>query len=159
MNAKSILRSAALIAFLLILIANLAGADAAFAGGDEGRIHWKLVMDSQVKLDGKPPLAWNIYLPEKPQKKNNWVLILLGHRYLAIDYKSKLVYQVLPADLKAQGTDFESGDLFTSDRLVPSAAWTIRDVGPTELIRFTLNDYGREVEVHLRHTPDLRHFY
>lgn len=159
MNAKSISRWAAHLAILLILATTFGGANVAFAGGEDGRVHWKLVMDSQVKLDGKPPLAWNIYVPEKPQKKTNWVLILLGHRYLAIDYKAKLVYQVHPSDLKAQGTDFESGDLFTNDRLVPSGAWTIRDVGPAERISFTLNDYGREVEVLLRHTPDLRHFY
>lgn len=144
---------------LAIFFAALAGGIAAGAGGDDGRIHWKLLSDSQLMLDGKAPLTWNIYQPDKSQKKNYLVLVLLGHRYLAIDFKAKLVYQVLPADLQKQGSDFESGDVFTPDRLVPSEAWTVRDVGPAESIRFTLKDYGREVEVRLRHTPDLRHFY
>jgi len=33
---------------------------------------------------------------------------------------------------------------------VPSEAWTVRDVGPAELIKFTLKDYGREVQLFLR---------
>jgi len=136
----------------------MACAIAASAGG-EGRIHWKLLDDALLKLDGKPPLTWSVYQPEKSQKKNNLVLVLLGHRYLALDFKAKLVYQVLPSDLQAQGTDFESGDLFTQDRLLPSDNWTVRDVGPAEQIRVTLKDYGRELEILLRHPPDLRKFY
>jgi len=136
----------------------LTGAAAALAGGD-GRTHWKLLDDAQLRLDGKPPLTWSVYQPEKSQKKNNLVLVLLGHRYLALDFKAKLVYQVLPTDLEPQGSDFESGDLFTKERLLPSDDWTVRDVGPAELIRVTLKDYGRELEVMLRHPPDMRKFY
>ncbi|MGH9714288.1 MAG: hypothetical protein ACRD5M_13405 [Candidatus Acidiferrales bacterium] len=159
MRTKFLSCSAAHLALFLILVTALTGANVTLAGGDVGRVHWKLTGDSQLKLDGKAPLTWNVYLPEKQQKKNNLVLVLLGHRYLAIDFKAKLVYQVLPSDLKAEGFDFDSGDLFKDARLVPSGAWTVRDVGPAELIKFTLNDYGRQVEVLLRHTPDLRQFY
>jgi len=137
----------------------LACTNSAGAGGDADRIHWRQLTDSQLKLDGKPPITWNIYVPEKSHKKSNLVLVLLGHRYLAIDFKAKLVYQVLPTDLQAQGKDFESGDLFREERLIPSDSWTVRDVGPAELIKFTLKDYGREVQLFLRHTPDLRAFY
>jgi hypothetical protein len=87
------------------------------------------------------------------------VLVLLGHRYLALDIKAKLAYQVLPTDLEAQGQDFESGDLFIKERLLPSDSWTVRDVGPAELVKVTLKDYGRELEVMLRHPPDMRAFY
>jgi hypothetical protein len=134
-------------------------ATATRAAGDGDRIHWKQLSDSQIKLDGKAPLSWNIYVPEKSHKKINLVLVLLGHRYLEIDFKAKLVYQVLPTDLQPLGKDFESGDLSREDRVVPSEAWTVRDVGPAELVRFTLKDYGRQVELFLRHTPDLRAFY
>ena len=137
----------------------LAGAKPASAGGEGDRIHWKQLADSQLKLDGKPPLTWNIYVPERSHKKSNLVLVLLGHRYLAIDFKAKQVYQVLPTDLQAKGKDFESGDLLREDRMVPSEAWIVRDVGPAEQIKFRMKDYGREVEVFLRHTPDLRAFY
>ena len=129
------------------------------AAKDDGRILWKAIDRGQVRLDDKQPLRTALYQPDKSQKKPNLVLILLGHRWLALDIKARTVYQVLPSDLKAQGSDFESGDVFTSDRLIPSKEWTERDVGPAELIKLTLNDYGRELQVSLPHPRDLRAFY
>jgi hypothetical protein len=159
--SKRISRVSASAAFIVIifLAMALAAAMGFRAAGGEGRTHWKLLSDAQLKLDGKPPLTWSVYQPEKSQKKNNLVLVLLGHRYLALDIKAKLAYQVLPTDLEPQGTDFESGDLFTTERLLPTDSWTVRDVGPAELIKVTLKDYGRELEVMLRHPPDMRKFY
>jgi hypothetical protein len=129
------------------------------AAKDDGRIHWKPIDRGQVRLDDKQPLKTALYQPDKSQKKPNLVLILLGHRWLALDIKAKTVYQVLPSDLQAQGADLESGDLFTNDRLIPSKNWTARDVGPAELIKLTLNDYGRELQLSLPHPRDLRAFY
>jgi hypothetical protein len=146
-------------AILFLCVIALAYANTGGAAGDGDRIHWKQLTNSQVKLDGKTPLSWNLYQPDKSHKKSNVVLVLLGHRYLAVDFRLKVVYQVPPTDLQPQGNDFESGDLFKQDRVVPSDTWTVRDVGPAEMIRFRLNDYGREVELLLRHTPDLRAFY
>jgi hypothetical protein len=158
-TAASCFRWTARATGLFFLLIVLAYANSSGAGGDGDRIHWRQLTDSQLKLDGKPPITWNIYVPEKSHKKSNLVLVLLGHRYLAIDFKAKIVYQVLPTDLQAQGKDFESGNLLREDRVVPTDAWTVRDVGPAELIKFTLKDYGREVQLFLRHTPDLRAFY
>jgi hypothetical protein len=126
---------------------------------EDGRILWKSVDRGQVKLDDKQPLKTAMYQPEKSEKKPNLVLILLGHRWLALDLKTRLVYQVLPADLQPRGPDLESGDLFTSDRLIPSKGWTSRDVGPAQLIKVTLNDYGRELQLAVPHPSDLRAFY
>ena len=148
----AILSSAVLSSCIFILFANAAIA------GETGRIHWKLLTDAQLKLDGKPPLAWNVYQPEK-RKNSPLVLVLLGRRYLFIDYKAKLVYQVPLSDLQSQGADFESDDLANPDRLIPSSEWTVRDVGPAEQIRLTLGDYGCVLEVSLAHMPDLRPFY
>jgi hypothetical protein len=131
----------------------------AAAAKDDGRIHWKPIDRGQVRLDDKQPLKTAVYQPDKSQKKPNLVLILLGHRWLALDIKAKTVYQVSPSDLQQQGADFESGDLFTSDRLIPTKDWTKRDVGPAERIKLTLNDYGRELEIMLPHPADLRAFY
>jgi len=159
MTSASCSRWTARVIALFFFLVVLAYANPSGAGGDGDRIHWRQLTDSQLKLDGKPPITWNIYVPEKSHKKSNLVLVLLGHRYLAIDFKAKIVYQVQPSDLQAQGKDFESGDLLREDRVVPTDAWTVRDVGPAELIKFTLKDYGREVQLFLRHTPDLRAFY
>jgi len=129
-----------------------------WAYADGPPYHWKLHTDAQIKLDGKPPLSWNVYQTDR-KKEQHLVLVLLGRRYLAIDLKAKLVYQVFPADLRAQGKDFESDDLFKKERVLPTSDWFLRDVGPAEMIRFTLGDYGRTLEVMLPHPLDLRAFY
>lgn len=159
MIAVSCSRWTAHVTALFFSLIVLACANASGAGGEGDRIRWRQLTDAQLKIDGKPPLTWNIYVPEKSHKKSNLVLVLLGHRYLAIDFKAKQVYQVLPSDLQAQGKDFESGDLFLENRVIPSEAWTVRDVGRAERITFTMKDYGRVVELLLHHTPDLRAFY
>jgi hypothetical protein len=126
--------------------------------GDSARVRWKPVDGAQLKLDGKPPLTWNVYQPDK-KKHSNLILVLLGHRYLALDTKAKLVYGVVPADLHAEGKDFETNDLMQASRKIPSTQWTMRDVGPAESIKMTLGDYGRVLEVQLPHMPDMRAFY
>jgi hypothetical protein len=136
-----------------------AGTSYIFTGsGDSGRFLWKSVPRAQCKLDDKTPLTWNIYQTEK-KKDANLVLVLLGRRYLALDIKGKVAYYVFPSDLQAKGQDFESGSLFVQSRVLPTSGWTVRDVGPAELIKLTLGDYGHALDVELPHMPDLRAFY
>jgi hypothetical protein len=139
------------------VLALLAIASAGTANDGE-RIHWKPVDRAQLKIDDKPPLTWNVYRPDK-KKVTNQVLVLLGKRYIALDTKAKLAYQVFPTDLSMNGSDIESGDLFKSERVLPSSDWVVRDVGPAERIQLRLKDYGRLIEVMLPHPPDLRAFY
>jgi hypothetical protein len=129
--------------------------------GQGQRIHWVPTPIAQLKIDGKIPIKWNVFWPEKTDKRKGpaVVLILLGRRYIALDIKSRLAYSVLPTDLEAHGENFESNDLAVPDREIPSSDWTVRDVGPAELIRLTLDDYGRQIEVQLPHPPDLRWAY
>jgi hypothetical protein len=136
-----------------------AGAGSLITGsGDSGRFLWKSVPRAQCKLDDKTPLTWNIYQTEK-KKEANLVLVLLGRRYLALDIKGKVAYYVFPSDLQAKGQDFESGSLFVQSRVLPTSAWSVRDVGPAEMIKLTLGDYGHVLDVELPHMPDLRAFY
>ena len=128
-------------------------------GSDDRHINWKPIDRGHVSLDDKQPLKTAVYQPEKSEKKPNLVLILLGHRWLALDIKTRKVYQVLPQELQNQGDHLESGDLFKEEKLVPSKDWTERDVGPAQRIRLTLNDYGRQLEINLPHPADLRAFY
>lgn len=139
--------------FCMLFIASVA--NAAASRNDSGPIHWKPVDEAQVKLDGKTPLAWNVYQPDK-KKDANLVLILLGHRYLAFDIKAKQVYLVFLQDLRAQGKDFETDDLMQASHMIPSSDWSLRDIGPAESIKLTLGDYGRTVDIQLPHMPDLR---
>lgn len=135
--------------------------DSVYAGGradNSGKIHWKQLPGAQLKLDGKPPLTWNVYQPDK-KKESNLILVLLGRRYLALDTKAKQVYVVFPNDLHAVGKDFETEDVMQASHVIPSTEWTLRDVGPAESIHVTLGDYGRVLEVDLPHLPDLRGLY
>lgn len=125
---------------------------------DNDRYLWKSVPQAQCKVDDKTPLTWNIYQTNK-KKEANLVLMLIGHRYLALDIKAKIAYDVFPSDLQAKGQDFASGDLFVKSRVLPTDNWSLRDVGPAELIKLTLGDYGRELYVELPHMPDMRAFY
>jgi hypothetical protein len=145
--------------FVVLFVAacvSFAAGTAAYA--DPERFLWKSVSAAQCKLDDKIPLAWNVYQTEN-KKQGNLVLILLGRRYIALDLKTKTAYAVLLTDLTRKGSDYESGDLFEQSRVLPTEEWTMRDVGPAELIRLTLKDYGRRLQIELPHPPDLRAFY
>lgn len=150
--------------FVLAFSANILSARQSGSTNDTERVHWKATNEAQIKLDDKTPLGWNVFQPDKKDKKtvkkgSDLVLVLLGHRYLMLDLKSRLVYEVPLSSLQARGADFESGDLAQQNLLVPSIDWTERDVGPAELIRLTLGDYGRVLEITLPHPPDMRPFY
>jgi hypothetical protein len=151
---------------LALLAAPVPGVNRLCGSGSDGgeRLHWKPLDQAQVKLDDKTPLAWNVYQLDKKDKKSakkasNLVLLLLGHRYLMLDLEARMAYEVPLTSLQARGADFESEDPPSDQRLIPSTDWTERDVGPAELIRLTLGDYGRALEVSLPHPPDLRPFY
>jgi hypothetical protein len=145
----------------ILLLAGSAASPALRAAAEADRIHWNQVSGAQVKLDDKTPLSWNVYQPGKKDNKkySSLILVLLGRRYLLLDLKTRLVYEVSLSALHPQGSGFESGDLARSSRLVPASDWTSRDVGPAQLIRLTLGDYGRILHVSLPHPPDLRPFY
>lgn len=146
---------------LICLFPNSAPLAAQSASSSGQQIHWSQLGDAQLKLDSKPPLGWAVYQPDKKTKKKgtDLLLVLVGHRYMMLDVKNKLAYQVLTADIHAQGSDFESNDLARKENLIPTTEWSIRDVGPAELIRFTLGDYGRVLDVSISHPPDLTSFY
>lgn len=145
-------------AVLVTLLVAVSASRVRSSGNEPARIHWKQIPEAQLKLDGKTPLTWNVYQSNK-KKESNLVLVLLGHRYLALDTKAKLVYSVLPTDLHADGKDFDSDNLMQETRTIPSTEWIEHDIGPAESIRLKLGDYGRILEVQLPHMPDLRGLY
>jgi hypothetical protein len=128
------------------------------AGSDPDHYLWKSVPAAQCKLDDKIPLAWNVFQTDN-KKQQHLVLILLGRRFLAMDLHAKQVYNVPLTDLKASGSNWESGDLFVESRILPTENWTLRDVGPAELIKLTLKDYNRFLQIELPHPTDLRGLY
>jgi hypothetical protein len=160
MIARAILRFAAL-GFLTL---SLFDAGSAFAQDSGAQIRWKPVDMAQVRVDGKTPLKWNVYQPDKKDKKDkkrdsDLILVLLGHRYLMVDARAREVYVVPLAALHAQGADFDSGDLEQDANMIPTSEWTSHDVGPAQLYKLTLGDYNHVMEVSIPHPPDLRAFY
>jgi hypothetical protein len=150
-------RATAVAAGLALFVA----ASAPVRAGGSDKIQWEAVDGAQVKIDEKIPLTWNAYQVSKKDKKKygDLVLVLLGHRYILLDTKTKLAYEVEQSDLKKDGDNFESGDLRETSRQIPSIDWNMRDVGPEELIQVKLEDYGRQISVSIPHPPDLRAFY
>ncbi len=82
----------------------------AAANSDSNAIHWVSVSEAQVKLDDKTPLAWNVYQPEKKNKKDkkdsNLALVLLGHRYLLLDTQSASCLRSFTDRSESAGSEF-----------------------------------------------------
>jgi hypothetical protein len=145
-------------AVAIVLFAAACAAAGSASASDPDRFLWKSVPAAQCRLDDKIPLAWNVYQTDN-KKQQHLVLILLGRRFLAMDLHAKQVYNVPLTDLKASGSNWESGDLFVESRILPTENWTLRDVGPAELIKLTLKDYNRFLQIELPHPTDLRGLY
>jgi hypothetical protein len=118
-----------------------------------GRVTWKIEERAQLQIGGHVPISWNVYAPEK---RKNLVLILLGKRYLALDTKTKSVWQIELKDLTPKGQDFESDEPAEIGTPIPVSSWSDRDVGPAERIIITLGDYGAKIQLELPHMLDLR---
>lgn len=145
---------AALLGFACALLLTLAPLA---TGAADSNIHWQSVMQAQVKVDQTTPLTWGVYQAQgkkdKPDKKlANLVLVLLGHRYLLIDIKEKQVYEVPLKELHLQANAIDSGDLLASSSMVPTSDWVWRDVGPAELYRIKMGDWGRILQLTLPHS-------
>jgi len=151
-------RSASRLPYFCMLLAIVLVTTTSGVSAQGERVHWKSVNLAQIKLDEKTPLAFNVYRPEK-KKDSHFVLILLGRRYIELDIKAKVAYSVPFADVHKTGSDLESDNFAVSSRVLATSDWSVRDVGPAELIKLTLGDYGRNLAVELPHPPDLRAFY
>jgi hypothetical protein len=138
------------ISLLSVFLAAVSIAGPLFAAG---RVTWKLDETAHLKLEDHIPRTWAVY---RADKKKNLVLVLLVHRYLALDLKSRLVYEIDPKTLTAHGGDFESDEPDAIGRPIPTLEWNDRDVGPAERIQVTLGDYGKMLDVELPHPIDLR---
>ncbi|MFZ0967446.1 MAG: hypothetical protein WAN13_04160 [Candidatus Acidiferrales bacterium] len=130
-------------------------AAASFTGSTvaAGRVTWKLDDTAHLKLEDHIPRTWAVY---RADKKKNLVLVLLVHRYLALDLKSRLIYEIDPKSLTPHGTDFESDEPDAIGHSIPTLEWNDRDVGPAERVQVRLGDYGKMLEIELPHPIDLR---
>lgn len=147
----------------VFLVLGLIFAAPSTKAGESAKLHWASVDAAQVKVDQTTPLTWGVYQvvkKGKPDKKfSNLVLVLIGHRYLLVDLKRKQVYEVPLAELHKQDDGIDTGDLLASSRALPTSDWVWRNVGPANLYRVTLGDYGRVLGIILPHPYLISPYY
>src|SRR5260370_41014771 len=77
-------------------------ATAANAAAD--KITWKPLDQAILSVDGKAPQFWNVYTGDK---QNQLLLVQLWKRYLLVDRKQEVVYDIDPKTLAKKGDDLE----------------------------------------------------
>lgn len=122
-------------------------------GGD--KVRWKPLSGAILKLSGRPVKTWNLY---EGDKKGMLLLVQLGHRVLILDLSAHRIYAPPPTDFPqiGKGAEFEGRGAADSDRQIPGGDWTRRDIGPAELVRVKLGDYGQTLELQIPHPMDFR---
>ena len=124
---------------------------------DSESLTWKPVEGALLKINGRALFKWGVYTADK---KYQFLLILLMHRYLILDTKGRLVYELKPGALEQEGTDLRTHKPTGEMRRIPSSQWYFHDMGPLEQVRIRLDDYGgNTIEMQLPHMPDLRGLY
>lgn len=154
----------------------LAACGSPVAATQEATVTWKPVTLAMLRVDDKPAKTWQVY---RAEKRRQFVLVQIGARFLMLDVGARTVHELAPATLtrkdnllewqdvhdsaesspaETKGTDTATSN-DSAKKLLPSAGWTMRDVGPMLRITFRLTAEGREFNVQLPIQPDLRKFY
>jgi hypothetical protein len=122
-------------------------------GGD--KVRWKPLSDAILMLNGRAVRTWNLY---EGDKKGHLLLVQLGKRVLILDLQARKIYAPPPTDFPqvGAGTEFESRSPYDSDPQISGSNWTQRDIGPAELVRVKLGDYGQTLELQIPHPIDFR---
>jgi len=140
----------------LALFAASAFVPSATIAGGAATITWKPETTALLKLNGRAVRTWNVY---RAEKKKDWILVQLGHRYLLLDSKQHTVRELDPATVKAKGKNVECPEPQGQERRIESTDWDLRDIGPAELVHVKLLDYGNVLELQLRHPYNFRVAY
>ncbi|MGA2482756.1 MAG: hypothetical protein ABSF92_06530 [Candidatus Acidiferrales bacterium] len=142
------------IAGLLVLFLLIAGT--ALLTAAPSTITWKPLDLAILTLDGKAPKTWNAY---RAEKHDAWILVKLWRRYLFLDLREQVVYDIDPQKLKPKGDAFEWSEADRPSTPVAISGWDARSVGPMRRIRFKFGANGSILEIQLPQKPDLRPFY
>jgi len=139
-------RAGSVAALLLIITAHSYSAD-------KERIVWKSIPDAILQVDSRAPKVWNVF---QAGKKFDPLLLQLGFRYLVIYVRNKEVYELRPEQLGHKGEDLLWRETDKPAKPVATSDWSTKDVGSASRILFKLADEGREVNIEIPQTPDLR---
>jgi hypothetical protein len=154
---RFMLRPGRLLRFTLPLAVMILVLLAAPVRADSDTFSWKPVEGALLKINGRALFKWGVYTADK---KYQFLLILLMHRYLILDTKARTVYELKPGALEHEGTDLRTPKPDSEIRRIPSSQWYFHDMGPLEQVRLRLDDYGgNTIEMQLPHMPDLRGLY
>src|SRR5258706_7089828 len=106
---------------------------------------WKPVEFAIVRFNDDAATSWNIYHGEN----RGVLLVRLWKRYMLVDVKEQLVYDVDPTKVKPQGQNVEWSPSDISDQPVETTEWKIRDVGPMERVRFRFGKTGSYLDIQI----------
>ena len=145
------------------------------------RVLLKSVKMAVLKVDGRPAKIWNVFVAPDQQHR---VLLQLGSRFLMLNTNDREVLEVPADSLRVKGREIvwernapasaekekkPEGEAAAAkpattgpvkeEKLLASADWSIREVGPARVIRLRLTVEGRQIEVQLPIQPDLRLLY
>lgn len=147
-KSQATLRATALALFAFVPLAALAG--------EPQTILWKPETTALLKLNGRPVKTWNVY---RAEKKKDWILVQLGRRFLLLDTKQHTVRELDPATVKPNGKNVECQEPQGQEKRIESTDWMLRDIGPAQLVRLKLLDYGGVLDVQLPHPYNFRVAY
>jgi hypothetical protein len=120
------------------------------------KIVWKPPERSVLRIDDRPAKIWNVY---RAEKKEYLILVQLGRRFLLLDTREHLIYELDPAKLEHKDKDVLWREADKPAKPLPTADWNVRDVGPARRIRAKLSAEGRALDLEVPVKPDLRQFY
>jgi hypothetical protein len=121
-------------------------------------IEWKPIIHGVLKIDERPVKLWDIFITGHDKRL---ILLQLGARFLVINTEVLQVIELQPEALERRGHTlrWSPGKDPARETPLPTENWSQKHAGRARIIRFTLSQEGRRVEVQLPVTPDLRKFY
>ena len=120
------------------------------------KIVWKALERATLRIDDRPAKIWNVY---RAEKKEHLVLVRLGRRFLMLDTREHQIFELDPAKLERKDKVLLWQEADKPSKPLPTADWTVRDIGPARRIRAKLSAEGRVLDVQVPIKPDLRPLY
>jgi hypothetical protein len=152
-HSRSVLDSSLSYAPWLAFLAGVALLVAGSLFAAERALVWKASDNALLRVDDRPVNDWNVY---QSGKKNDPLLLQMGKRFLLIEVRERLIFEIAPVKIEHKGAEllFDPNDrpaqpLDTSD-------WIVKDVGLAYRFSTKLTAEMHVVDVQIPHPLDLR---
>ncbi len=121
---------------------------ALLAWAAEKPLIWKPAKNAFLHVNGQPLKDWDAFQTEK---KANLYLIEMEGTFILVDAQRKQAFELPQSTIHRQASDL----LWDPDTLpqtpVATSAWSVRDVGFAQRIRFHLDQLGRDIDLQIPH--------